>query len=59
MPDSRFFGYKFSIYEPNLTKFGTNVGIIAAHKPCKVQEYRLTESPQRGGGEVEKGILGR
>jgi len=47
MTDERFFSYKSLIYEPNLTKFQTNMGTIAAHKPCEFQEYRLRKSPLR------------
>jgi len=42
------FSYKYLIYEPNLTKFLTNVETIAAHKPCEFQKYRLRESPTWG-----------
>jgi len=53
MTDMRFFGYKSLIYEPNLTKFKANVGIVAAHKPCEFQVYRFKESSLRGE-EVKK-----
>jgi len=44
MTDVRFLGYKSLIYEPNLTKFYTNMETIAAHKPREFLEYRLRES---------------
>jgi len=45
MTDAWFFSYKSRIYEPNRTKFQTQVGTTAAHKPFKFQEYWLRKSP--------------